>query len=111
MERYYLSKFDEILSDPDGEWVKYSDVTDLETQLQQAQSEITQLQKKQCHWIPVSERLPEPDRDVLAIAAGEVLIAFLPSGDDYWCDLCDNQYHNVTHWMPLPQPPEGGDLD
>jgi hypothetical protein len=61
-------------------------------------------------WIPVSERLPEPDfmgnpvGVLVCLPGGEVCIGF-----------CDNDEHGVrwhcqstqrpTHWMPLPPPP------
>ena len=60
-------------------------------------------------WIPVSERLPEED--------GEYWVWF---DDDFtgikisgYCDYSkQNGWDNterVTHWMPLPEPPEARD--
>lgn len=62
-----------------------------------------ELEEKQ-RWIPVSERLP---------VGGKVLVlwkdrtihldwTFIDGGRYYWWNSGDN----VTHWMPLPQPPE-----
>lgn len=57
-------------------------------------------------WIPVSERLPELGLSVIGVG-GE------SSPREMWLDL-NHQWHMadgsevdlVTHWMPLPEPPE-----
>ena len=83
------------------------------------QTRITQLEaelKEERRWIPVGERLPEPDKKVLAIVSGRwenitfdrayELMSW--SSDEGWImeawpELEDPE---VTHWMPLPKPPE-----
>lgn len=67
-------------------------------------------------WIPVEERLPELDELVLVIASGKpkenitldnaVELATLYS--DGWCLEMWPEWTGatVTHWMPLPEPPE-----
>ena len=63
-------------------------------------------------WIPVSERLPEDRVTILAAFNNrEILTAKyykyyegFGSVENYWRIEC---WHsgNVTHWMPLPEPP------
>ena len=56
-------------------------------------------------WIPVTERLPEPGEWVLAWSNGytSAIEAFLEFGA--WIDDAFMKVE-VTHWMPLPQPPK-----
>lgn len=56
-------------------------------------------------WIPVSERLPENISNVLILSRGEQLIASYHSKYSLWyVPFVDKPV--VTHWMPLPKPPE-----
>lgn len=60
-------------------------------------------------WIKVSNRLPEPDINVLAVDIdGNINVAFrteLDSGLEWtYYDYLPWEY--VTHWMPLQAPPE-----
>jgi len=65
-------------------------------------------------WISVEDRLPDPEAYYLAYGQTRSIFNTLrPSGpemcyfdeDGYW--LVGNNYYleNVTHWMPLPNPP------
>lgn len=67
--------------------------------------------EKREEWIQVTERLPE--------RADEVLIAYLEKYDDWTEEYevstatympragrWDYDHLKITHWMPLPQPPE-----
>lgn len=73
-----------------------------------------------CRWIPVGEKLPEIGETVLVIASGwpklrkelrgaveiATLYADRPQPDwmlEAWPDWACPE---VTHWMPLPEPPE-----
>ena len=57
-------------------------------------------------WIPVSERLPDENTEVLTYRKGGISIELLHDG--VWGDD-DIEYapYKVTHWMPLPEPPKG----
>ena len=56
-------------------------------------------------WIPVTERLPEDRKMVLAAVDGVVCVAFY--GNYMWEEVGTYSILYPTHWMPLPQPPKG----
>ena len=62
-------------------------------------------------WISVKERLPEDQRSLLTVNGhGEIRIMGLWSkrGDE-WTWVHNGRmmhYNDITHWMPLPKPPE-----
>ena len=75
------------------------------------------LQKKEMSWISVEERLPKrtmPPKDVLVyhdLGCGMFI-------DRAWYSYEKNKWVSnlgmnlkVTHWMPLPEPPEEGSHD
>lgn len=64
-------------------------------------------------WIPVTERLPEPETDVLALFDNgdtESMWQNWANGNPKDCFVYDDLYEvpprTVTHWMPLPEGPE-----
>lgn len=62
-------------------------------------------------WIPCSEMLPEKHVEVLAYSPywGKIVVAMW--GGEYWLEQWtddDLEQSEITHWMPLPEPPEGG---
>lgn len=77
-------------------------------------------------WISVKDRLPEIDEAVLAYARGKndpiykIVIASMSDRNmfdyrlktkPYWREpwqFFDTMYE-ITHWMPLPEPPKDGD--
>lgn len=67
-------------------------------------------------WISVKDRLPERDQKVLVYDAGdetEIHVYHLREDLDglYWDDESGwaVDFENVTHWMPLPEPPKEGE--
>ena len=58
-------------------------------------------------WISVEERLPEPDTEVLARRSiGMDVECYHKEAGGYWSwDEYSGKWR-VTHWMPLPEPPE-----
>ena len=83
---------------------------------------VTDLLEEQPKWIPISERLPDYDQDVLVYAAekdnredGTMIISrryvmrIIPSspGFDTWrTPQYFTSCYEITHWMPLPKPPK-----
>ena len=65
-------------------------------------------------WVSVTERLPSPMRAVLVWAPYKhnIFMAYLQGNKWYvWGpdDICCHnwpEYHAITHWMPLPEPPK-----
>lgn len=65
-------------------------------------------------WIPVSERLPNKNDDVLCSRGnhiGALMDVYTYKGDDQWEDsygyFSTAEYEGITHWMPLPEAPKG----
>ncbi len=74
--------------------------------LRDALALIEHLEAQQPKWISVEERLPE--RECLAIGwQDEMLIGNVyRSGAGYACESDGEYLMDVTHWMPLPEPPK-----
>ena len=60
-------------------------------------------------WIPVTERLPEPKELVLCIwkDINGIHYGFARYQHDNVWYVSNEGMPEVTHWMPLPQPPKG----
>ena len=78
---------------------------------------------KSQRWIPVTERIPEeldqtdsrwsrysrPSEDVLAVVSGRCNVLWFSHSDKLWFSIEEDITYwedEVTHWMPLPQPPK-----
>ena len=51
-------------------------------------------------WIPATERLPDVGIEVLIYSEDDGVCVDYYGGDSFG-------YYDVTHWMPLPEPPKG----
>ena len=69
-------------------------------------------------WISVEERLPDKMKHVLVFkqrnehALWPVAMWHIETdwrGNDGWSKNIDNGYFDITHWMPLPEPPKEDD--
>ena len=62
-------------------------------------------------WIPVKDRLPEDDSDVIAYLRtgeeGRIFPAKYAKGVWFDCIFNKRVTETTTHWMPLPEPPKG----
>ncbi|HFD3197761.1 TPA: DUF551 domain-containing protein, partial [Klebsiella pneumoniae] len=64
-------------------------------------------------WIPVSERMPEDEQEVLTInRMGHRFVSFFDKHSGLYFDrldapaACCIEHVLVTHWMPLPAGPQ-----
>ena len=60
------------------------------------------------NWISVKDRLPEKNGRYLVYENGEVYSAEYEKNrpDSEWTDDYEGYFMKVSHWMPLPEPPE-----
>ena len=78
----------------------------------EAEAERDALREKQ-RWIPVTERLPERDVQVLGWYKDNPFSQYRPEvvawNGNGWVFVYAHRYvTNVTHWMPLPKAPDEG---
>lgn len=86
--------------------------------LQELNAEITRrelkLRMSKPRWISVKDRLPETRTEVLVYIQPKddkqphpafISLDFLESGG-YWTEATQPWQYEVTHWMPLPEPPK-----
>ena len=81
--------------------------------IEQQAARIAELEAKVPMWIPVTEKIPPDQEGVLVLTRSKNGVRNVDKG--YWA--IDHFIHRgraeVTHWMPLPEPPEtdGGGKD
>lgn len=83
------------------------------THIAALQQEIEKLRRQVPRWIPVEERLPEDRSDVLVVAYWHerwgVYMGWCAPERAAWSvriGIGNRSDIAVTHWMPLPEPPE-----
>lgn len=57
-------------------------------------------------WIPVSKRMPEPYEYVLVTDGFDGCEVMRVNTDGYWGPAKSLYPGGITHWMPLPEPPQ-----
>ena len=67
-----------------------------------------ELQNEGIGWIPVSERLPENTNLVIIFDRFRKLGQYISSTNGWYDEDSNLEFpnENVTHWQPLPAPPE-----
>jgi hypothetical protein len=59
-------------------------------------------------WIPVAERLPDDDRDVLVVDdQGERWLGYYDHGDEGRWFYCGGELATIRFWMEMPPAPAG----
>ena len=78
-----------------------------EEAVQTLQAEIERLREAQ-RWIPVSDSKSLNDLDLYLVTDGEIVsVGFYTTKWGTWTSADDLLLpFNVTHWMPLPEPPQ-----
>jgi len=59
-------------------------------------------------WISVEDRLPEDDIAILVVDDGRVIAGRFECEQWFLVGTYIN-LHDVTHWMPMPEPPKEGE--
>lgn len=60
-------------------------------------------------WISVEERLPEAHKNVLVYVTNPIgwwNVEIDWMDEQGWVCSADSEWHTITHWMPLPEPPK-----
>lgn len=56
-------------------------------------------------WISVKDKLPKLDKDVLVWDGNYMSVMWIDRNENRFKSM-DSLYHDVSHWMPLPEPPK-----
>ena len=87
-------------------------MTEKDLIIQDLRRENAELRARVQEWISVNDRLPEAGEYVVCIAKRNPFSMFMPMvariKKNGWVNPITEQYiSEVTHWMPLPEPPKG----
>ena len=82
--------------------------SDALTLIQQLEDHIRDLAKMIPKWISVKERLPEDGQRVVGIAENGMtgIMDYRDDGTPFAARIFGVYFSNITHWMPLPEPPK-----
>ena len=94
----------------------FNEIRAIIQEIESLQSELAAL-KESMRWIPVEERLPEEEQEVLAVTSFNSQCTMIYSRDieentvDFiravTCRRCDGMgLGSITHWMPMPTLPK-----
>lgn len=65
--------------------------------------------REQTQWVPVSAKIPNMPRRALVVAVNDDGEAFVTTahynGRNGWLGMSGYTLLDVSHWMPLPEPP------
>ena len=79
-------------------------MTEKDLIIQDLRRENAELRVRVQEWISVDDRLPEPQEEAICINAdGDMMIGTYTE----WGWMFPCYFEELTHWMPLPQPPKG----
>lgn len=79
------------------------EVAQLKAELEWKQKEIELAQRHARQWISVEDRLPEQGEEAICIAAdGDMMIGKYTE----WGWMFPCYFEELTHWMPIPEPPK-----
>ena len=115
-EHKYHDKFIQFMDDPEiydfGRWQHSNGFNTALVAVECDLDKVPSVTPKQPGWIPCSERLPDNDIDVLVTDGTDCAVAYWRTDAQAWDDSmhgwCDLYGLEVTAWMPLPKPWEGG---
>lgn len=63
-------------------------------------------EREKHRWISVDAALPEDECRYLTLQEGGCVAILFYQSDGTWMDLLELRTRQVTHWMPLPEPPK-----
>ena len=88
--------------------IQEKDIESFNRDIETVRNLIRQLESQVPKWISVEDRLPEEPGEVLMVLHGRVCIAWyhIDGRFESGSGLVFSAGKAVTHWMPLPQPPE-----
>jgi len=58
-------------------------------------------------WIKCEDEMPGDPQEVITWGGHEIPMQLGYSGGKFWEDDWNDEIVGITHWMPIPEPPEG----